>query len=151
MAHAQQFAFATRAQARETLGRHDEYVRATAPLERAMLLRTRREVTPQQYAAAMGESALEWTEEERRTIGEALPRLERFLGAMRWKGPATILLIKASSRLMDGFPHTRANAIVLQAPMLRDALASSELMDYLLAHEAFHVLTRANAGLRDEL
>ena len=150
-AHAQQFLFATQAQAREILSRQDEYVLATAPLERSVMLRTTGPVTPQQYAAAMGETAREWTEEERRAVGEALGRLERFVGAMRWKAPATILLIKASSRLMDGFPHTRANAIILQEPMLRDALAKSELMDYLLAHEAFHVLTRADPGLRDEL
>ena len=150
-AHAQQFQFATQAQAREILSRQDEYVLATAPLERSVMLRTTERVMPSQYAAAMGQTALEWAEEERRVIGEALPRLERFLGPMRWKAPATILLIKASRRLMEGFPHTRANAIILQERMLRDALASSELLDYLLAHEAFHVLTRANAGLRNEL
>ena len=115
------------------------------------MLRSRENVTPRQYAEAMAQTALEWTEEERRAIGEALPRLERFLAPMRWKAPATIVFIKASSRLMEGFPHTRANAIILQERMLRDALASRDLMDYLLAHEAFHVLTRADAGLRDEL
>lgn len=151
MAHAQRFEFASEAQAREILSRQDEYVRATGPLERSVMLKTREQVSPQGYAAAMAETALEWTNEERRRIGEALPRLGRFLAPMRWKAPPTIVFIKASSRLMDGFPHTRANAIVLQERMLGDALASSELLDYLLAHEAFHVLTRANPDLRDEL
>ena len=150
-AHAQQFHFASQAQAREILSSQDEYVHATAPLERSIMLRTARPVSTEEYAAAMGETALEWTEEERRAIGEALPPLARFLAPMRWKAPATILLIKATSRLMDGFPHTRANAIVLQERMLGEALASKELLDYLLAHEAFHVLSRADAGLREEL
>ena len=99
----------------------------------------------------MAETALEWSEEERRGFVDVLPRLQRFLAPMRWNAPPSILLIKASDRLMDGFPHTRANAIVLQEEMLRDALAKPRLLDYLLAHETFHVLTRADAQLRDEL
>ena len=99
----------------------------------------------------MAETALEWSAEERRGFAEVLPRLQRFLAPMRWKAPSTILLVKASDRLMDGFPHTRANAIVLPEGMLRDALAKPVLMDYLMAHEAFHVLTRADSQLREEL
>lgn len=150
-AYAQQFEFASQAQAREVLGRHDAYVRSTAALERSVLLKTEETVTPERFARAMADTALEWTEEERRGFADVLPRLQRFLAPMRWTAPATILLIKASDRLMDGFPHTRANAIVLQEGMLRDALANPRLLDYLMAHETFHVLTRADAQLREEL
>ncbi len=151
VAHAQQFAFASRAQARDILGQHDAYVRSTAALERSVLLKTNEPVTPERFARAMADTALEWTEEERRGFADVLPRLQRFLAPMRWNAPPTIVLIKASDRLMDGFPHTRASAIVLQERMLRDALANPRLMDYLMAHEAFHVLTRADAQLREEL
>jgi hypothetical protein len=151
VAHAQQFEFASRAQAREILGRQDAYVRSTASLERSVLLKTDEAVTPERFARAMADTALEWTEAERRGFADVLPRLQRFLAPMRWSAPSTILLIKASDRLMEGFPHTRANAIVLQEGMLRDALANPRLMDYLMAHEAFHVLTRADAHLREDL
>ncbi len=150
-AHAQQFEFASQEQAREILGRQDAYVRATAAHERSVLLKTEAPVTPERFARAMAETALEWSDEERRGFAEVLPRLQRFLAPMRWKAPSTILLVKASDRLMDGFPHTRANAIVLPEGMLRDALAKPALMDYLMAHEAFHVLTRADPKLREEL
>jgi hypothetical protein len=151
IAHAQQFEFASRTQGREILGRQDAYVRSTAARERSVLLNTQEPVTPERFAQAMGETALEWTAEERRGFADVLPRLQRFLAPMRWNAPSTILLIKASDRLMDGFPHTRANAIVLQERMLRDALAKPRLLDYLMAHETFHVLTRADAQLREEL
>jgi hypothetical protein len=59
--------------------------------------------------------------------------------------------VKADRHLMNGFPHTRANAIILPEPALREALQKAELMDYLLSHEAFHVLSRANPELREEL
>ena len=35
--------------------------------------------------------------------------------------------------------------------VLRDAMQNPALMDYLLSHEAFHVLSRANPALREEL
>lgn len=133
------------------LGTQDDYVRATAAIERSAVLRTPGAIDAESFAAAMRETALEWTEEEKRAFGPALVRLEAFLSGMRWKTPAEILLVKAASRLMDGFPHTRGNAIVVPEPMLRAALARPALMDYLLAHEAFHVLSRADPALREEL
>ena len=150
-AHAQQFEFASQDLAREILGRQDAYVHSTAARERSVLLKTEAPVTPERFARAMAETALEWSDEERRGFAEVLPRLQRFLAPMRWKAPSTILLVKASDRLINGFPHTRANAIVLPEGMLRDALAKPALMDYLMAHEAFHVLTRADPKLREEL
>jgi hypothetical protein len=151
--HAQDapFVFATRAQARAVLGAHDDYVRATAPLERSVLLRTDEPVDAARLAAAMAAAALDWNDEERRALAAVLPRLERFLAPMRWKAPRQILLVKASDALMDGFPHTRGAAIILPESMLREAMKEPALMDYVLSHEAFHVLSRADPELREEL
>ena len=151
IAQAQQFEFASQEQARGILGRQDAYVRSTAPFERSVLLKTEEAVSPERFARAIADTALDWSEEERRAFADVLARLQRFLAPMRWNAPSSILLVKASDRLMGGFPHTRANAIVLQEGMLRDALAKPALMDYLMAHETFHVLTRADAELREEL
>jgi hypothetical protein len=150
-AHAQQFVFAAPTEAREVLGRHDDYVRATAALERSVLLRTPEAVDVGRFAAAMQETALEWTQDEQRAVGAVAARLQGFVAGMKWKLPTTILLIKASDRLMDGHPHTRANAIVLTEGWLRKAQARPGLMVYLVAHETLHVLSRADPGLREEL
>jgi len=145
------FAFAGEAQARTILGAHDEYVRATAPLERSVKLRTTEPVDEQRFASAMQATALGWTSEEQAALADVLRRLEAFLAPMRWRLPPQILLVKASDRLMDGFPHTRGHAIVLQETMLRASVAEPRMLDYLIAHEAFHVLSRANPTLREEL
>jgi hypothetical protein len=153
-AHAQdagRFAFASPEQARAVLGERDDYVRATAALERSAVLRTAEAIEPERFAAAMRETALAWTEEERAAFAPVLAPLERFIAAMRWKAPPAILIVKASDRLMDGFPHTRGNAIVLQEGVLQDAVARPGMMHYLMAHEAFHVLSRADAGVREAL
>jgi hypothetical protein len=99
----------------------------------------------------MQDSALEWTEDEKRSLVEVLASLERFVARMRWRSPPRIWLIKAADRLMEGFPHTRGHSIVVQEGVLRDGRARPALLDYLLAHEAFHVLSRADARLREEL
>jgi len=152
-AHAQEgrFSFATQAQARAILGQHDDYVRATAPLERSALLRTREAIDAERLAKAMQETALEWTAEEKRAFGAALAPLERFIAGMKWKAPPQIPIVKASGLLMDNSPHTRGNAIVLPEGMRRAALERPGLMDYLMAHEAFHVLSRADPALREKL
>ena len=153
LAHAQEarFAFATREEARALLGDQDDYVRATAPLERSLVLRAPAKVDAGQFAAAMADEAREWTGEERAALAPVLARLEPFLAAQKWQAPRRILLVKADRHLMNGFPHTRANAIILPHEVLRDAMQNPELMDYLLSHEAFHVLSRANPALREEL
>lgn len=154
VAHAQDagpFLFASQAQARAVLGARDDYVLATAALERSATLRTSEALDAERFARAMQETARAWTEEEQLAFAAVLPRLQRFISGMRWKSPSPILMVKASDQLMNGFPHTRGNAIVLQEGMLRDALADRELMSYLMSHEAFHVLSRANADLREEL
>ena len=145
------FAFATREEARALLGDQDDYVRATAPLERSLVLRAPGEVDPGQFAAAMADEARDWTKEERAALAPVLARLEPFLAAQKWREPRRIQLIKADRRLMNGFPHTRANAIILPHGVLRDAMQNPQLMDYLLSHEAFHVLSRANPALREAL
>jgi hypothetical protein len=152
-AHAQntRFSFATQAEARAVLGAHDDYVRATSTLERSVVMSTSEVMDAERFAAAMQATALEWTAQERRPFDAVLARLEEFLSGMKWKGPARILMVKASDRLMDGHPHTRANAIVIQERMLREMLARPALLEFLVAHEAFHVLSRANPALREGL
>ena len=116
-----------------------------------MVLRTSASLDPAGFAAAMGGTALDWNEEERQALAPALERLARFIAPMKWRTPPMIFMVKASDQLMNGFPHTRGNAIVLQEGMLADVMKQDALRDYLLAHEAFHVLSRADPALREAL
>jgi hypothetical protein len=145
------FVFATEGQARAALGAQDDYVRATSTFERSVVLGTEEVMDAERFAAAMQATALDWTEDERKPLTAVLARLERFLSGMRWNGPSTILLVKTSDQLLESFPHTRGNAIIVQEGSLREMLERPALMEFVLVHETFHVLTRANPGLREEL
>ena len=126
-------------------------MRATSTLERPVVMGTAEVMDTERFRAAMEATALEWTEDERRPFAGVLARLGPFLSAMKWKAPATILMVKASDRLMEGFPHTRGNAIVIQEGVLREMLGRPAMVEFFVVHEAFHVLSRANPGLREEL
>ena len=145
------FAFATREEAWAVLGAQDDYVRATTPLERTVVLRTPGNIDEREFADAMASQAVEWPPQERAALGPVLARLEAFIAEMKWAGPRRILLVKVEQPLMNGFPHTRGNAIILPRVMLSVAFQKPEVMDYLLPHEAFHVLSRANPALREQL
>jgi hypothetical protein len=126
-------------------------VRATTELERSASLRTAERMDAERFAAEMSATALAWMGPERRAFDKVRSQLGAFIAAMRWTSPSPILLVKATDRLMNGFPHTRGNAIVLQESMLQQMLASVDVMSYFMAHETFHVLSRANPALREEL
>jgi hypothetical protein len=150
-AQSARFSFATQAQARAVLGAHDDYLRATSTLERSVVMGTTEVMDAERFAAAMQATALEWSDDERKPFDAVLARLESFLSGMKWKGPASILIVKSSDRLMEGFPHTRGNAIVIQEGMLREMATRPAMLEFLVVHEAFHVLSRANPALREQL
>lgn len=142
------FVFAERAQARAVLGARDDYVRATGELERSVTLRSTEAVSEERFAARLAGQALAWNGDERRLLEPLLARLEQFVSGTKWRRPDRVLLVKASRELLEGSPHTRANAIVLPESELH---RGQENLVYIVAHELFHVLSRADAALREEL
>jgi hypothetical protein len=142
------FLFADRAQARAVLGARDDYVQATGDLERSVALRSTEAVNEERFAARLADQALAWNGNEQRLLEPLLARLEQFVSGTKWRRPDRILLVKASRELLEGSPHTRANAIILPESELD---RGQENLVYIVAHELFHVLSRADAALREEL
>lgn len=142
------FAFADVAQGRDILGTRDDYVRATAPLERKAKLKTTEPVDEERFLRHMREAPIEWSEEQRANLEPLFQLLGKVLARVRWKMPERILLVQSGPSLEDGFPHTRGNAIVVPQAYYR---RGPFVMMYLLSHETFHILTRANPELREAL
>jgi hypothetical protein len=142
------FAFAAVAQARAILGARDDYVRATAPLERSAKMRTGEPVDEARYVRYMESAPRAWTEDEQRALDPLLRQLDQFIAGLKWSRPKQILLIKAKEGFTEGLPHTRANAIVLPDGIVASPPAP---LPYILAHELFHVLSRNNPELRERL
>jgi hypothetical protein len=142
------FVFADVAQGSDILGARDDYVRATAPLERKAKLKTADPVDEERFLRHMREAPLEWSPQQRESLEPLVGLLDRFLAKLRWKMPERILLVQSGPSLEDGFPHTRSNAIIVPQAYYRRGPA---IMMYLLSHETFHILTRANPELKEAL
>ncbi|HXI36632.1 MAG TPA: hypothetical protein VNH80_06935 [Burkholderiales bacterium] len=123
-------------------------MRATAPLERAVKMHTSAPVDEDAYLRFMQDAALAWTPAERERLQPLLDGLEPVVARLAWKPSGRILLIKSSSSLEDGLPHTRANGIVLSEEFLA---GPAPFLSLVLAHELFHVLSRDDPKLRDRL
>lgn len=145
---APEFVFVDAQQGSEILGMRDDYVRATSPIERKAKLKTTEPVDEERFRQHMRGSTLEWTAEQRDNLAPIILSLKKLLSGVRWKMPERILLVQSGPALEDGFPHTRANAIITPARYYQQGPLT---MMYLLSHETFHILSRQNPELREAL
>ena len=141
------FVFATAAEGSALLGTRDEYVRATMPLERSAKLRTAEPVDEKRFLEHMRGTTLDWTEEQRANLGKITELLIRFLKDVKWRMPERMLVLQ-TQRLEDDLPHTRANGIVLPTSFYT---RGGGTVAYVMAHEVFHVMTRHNPELKEQL
>jgi hypothetical protein len=140
------FTLATVSQGREVLGRIDAYVESQTAWERGARLNKIAEVSAQDYAQFCRQNVLDWTDAERTKMLAAMKALAaRLKPYARWM-PPEVLIIKTSGDEDYGIAYTRGNAIVIESHQRR-GYASPDL----LAHELWHVISRHQTALRDEM
>lgn len=139
--------FATVAQARALLGARDEYVSQMSPFDFSLRLRTDRPVAESAYLARAAAAPVEWTPPAKARIAAAIAAVKESLNQFALPYPPVILMIETDGSEESNLAYTRANAIVLPAMLV----AFSGSLNRVMAHESFHVLTRANPALREAL
>ena len=142
-------AFATVDEGRKILTTRDDFVSRLSPFDRAARVETDQDVSEQEYLRFVRVNVLAWRRQDEAVVGAAWSALGPKLDQMALPFPATIDLIKSTGREEGGAEYTRANAIILPESALERAHRGS--LEGLLAHELFHVLSRANPELRDTL
>ena len=140
--------FTTVAEAKALLANQDIYIKGLSPFERAAKIRQAGPVSTDQYINFIKDQAIEWTDEDkaklREVIAEAKPKLTRFAKHL----PERIDLIKTTGNDEGGAPYTRGTSIIL--PKRRTG-QSAKGLERLFYHELFHIISRGNPTLRDEL
>ena len=140
--------FATVAEAKAQLAQRDVYVKNLSPFERAAKIKKAGPVSAEQYLDFIQNQALEWSNSDKkkllRVITEAKPKLAKFANHL----PESIHLIKTTGNDEGSAPYTRGACIVLPERFIRQSVKSLERLFY---HELFHILSRSNPKLRDEL
>ena len=140
--------FATPEQGKSRLAKHDAYIKGLSPFERAAKIQKAGPVSTEQYIEFIQKQTLQWTDDEKAKLKEiiltAAPKLTPYSSHF----PSDIYLIKTTGKDEGGAPYTRGVSIVLPQRSIRQASKGLERLFY---HELFHIISRKNTQLRDEL
>ena len=147
-AAAQEVVFASLEDARRILSAPDAYSKAMSAFDRSVRLRTERDVSEGEFLAFAARAAQDWEREERAAIEAQLKPVLASVKRLALPLPQRIYLVKTSGAEDADAAYTRQNAIMLPASKL--ALRDGALR-HLIAHELFHVSTRAYPALADSL
>lgn len=142
------FVFATIEEGRNILTTKDEFIEQLSPFDRSCRMRTDGVVTEKEFLEFVSNNVRSWEKEEedrvRPIIAVMEPRLERFTSLL----PQKVYLVKTTGNEEGGAPYTRGNAIVIPARQLTRDTAT---LYKILSHELFHIISRHNKQLRDQL
>jgi hypothetical protein len=145
---AHEIEFASVDAARAVLGARDEFVARLSPFDRAGRLGSDVDVSEAEYLAFVQQAPREWTAADRRRVAGVFAFLEPKLAELLPPLSAPILLIKTTGAEEGGTGYTRGGAVVLPEQALDNA---RDDLRRLLAHEIFHVVSRARPELRAAL
>jgi hypothetical protein len=141
--------FAIAADARELLTVRDDFVDRMSPFDRAARLKSGDEVSVEQYLDFVGKQTLDWTAAEQTKVEAALAAIRPKLVELAVPLPETVHLVRTTGHEEGGAAYTRGTAIVLPSGEL--AAMNDARLRKTLAHELFHVLSRAQPELKEQL
>lgn len=133
---------------REILMTVDDYLSRLSPFDLAARMETDQAVTLEQFKEHLAEQVLPWSEEQTARLRPILTAVAEQLARWELNFPETVLLVRTTGVGEGHAAYTRGHAIVLPDRVL--AWPADRLAD-LLIHELFHILSRRNPELRDQL
>ncbi len=143
-----QFVFATVEEGRNILTAKDSFIEQLSPFDRSCRMRTDRDVPEKEFLDFVAQNVRSWEKEEedriRSIITTIQPKIDRFAPML----PRTIYLIKTTGNEEGGVAYTRGNAVIFPEKLIGGGVLE---LYKLFSHELFHVITRRNTKLRDEL
>jgi hypothetical protein len=142
--------FASLSRARQILGHPDDWARQLSDFDMAVRQKTAQPTSLREFLSFTADSSLDWTLQEEAAWRPLIDILSQALKGLNLHLP-NIDLIKTTGAEEFGSAYTRARAIMLPARAASLPLTDARRAYFLLAHELFHVLSRADSHLRDEL
>ncbi len=138
---------ASASEGRAILAAEDDFTRTLGGFDRSFRMRTAAPVDDAELRRFLGEQALDFTAEEAAAWEEAISAVAQGARGIGGVLPREVLVVKTTGREERDHAYTRANAIVLPASRVQSLRGERALR--LLAHELFHVASRASPALRD--
>ena len=147
-ARAQELSFASAKEAQSILSARDDFVERMSAFDRAARLKTDRDISEPQFLRFAGSATLDWTPHEKQVVEAAFLEIRTEVVRLALPLPTRIHVIKTSGQEEGNAAYTRQDAIILPKSML--ASDSYELKK-IIAHELFHISSRANPRLANAL
>lgn len=140
--------FATPEQGKSRLAKNDAYIKGLSPFERAAKILKAGSVSTEEYIDFIGAQTLEWDENDKAKLKKIIQIASSELAPYARHIPPDIYLIKTTGKDEGAAPYTRGVSIVLPNRTVRQSAKGLERLFY---HELFHIISRKNTKLRDEL
>jgi hypothetical protein len=140
--------FAEANEAAAELERKDVFVESLSPFDRAARKKTDRPVSQEEFLRFVSQQALAWQTAEIERLTPILGSISNKIAGLRLRLPSVIRLVKTTGNEEGGAAYCRGNNIILSA---KRAGAPEAVLERLLTHELFHILSRNNRKLRDSL
>lgn len=147
-AEAQELSFASAKEAQNILSAQDDFAERMSSFDRAARLKTDRDISEPQFLRFAASAALDWMPHEKQVVEAAFLKIRTEVARLALPLPDRILVIKTSGEEEGNAAYTRQDAIILPRSMLTSG--SSELTK-IIAHELFHISSRANPRLANAL
>jgi hypothetical protein len=140
--------FASPEQGQQFLGKKDDFVTRLSPFDRASRLKTDKAVSTEQYLQFVQQQVLSFSDIDREKLSAAFGVVSKALAQYSLPFPKQVVMIKTSGKEEAGAAYTRANGIILTQTRINSTPAK---LEYLLFHELFHILSRADSRLKHKL
>jgi hypothetical protein len=132
---------------RAILASEDDFTRGLSSFDRSFRMRTVTHVEDADLRKFLGEQATDFTEEEAAAWDAAIVTVAQGARGLGRVLPPEVLVVKTTGGEERDHAYTRGNAIVIPASRARTWRGERAMR--LLAHELFHVASRAAPAFRD--
>jgi hypothetical protein len=141
--------FASEIEAAQILGQKDDFVERLSPFDRAARLKTEQPVSEEKFLGFVKSNVQPWTTADQSKIQQAITALKPALEKLSINFPPKIVFIKTTGAEEGRAFYTRDSAIVM--PGEETDHAAPDVLKKTIAHELFHILSRANPDIREKL
>jgi hypothetical protein len=142
--------FADLHRARKILGHKDPWAKQLSDFDVGARQKTAEPTSVHEFLGFAADACLGWTAQEEAGWKVLVDKLSDAMKGLNLHVP-NIALVKTTGEEEFGAAYTRVRAIMLPARVTSWPTTDPRSAYFLLAHEVFHVLSRADSRLRDDL
>ncbi len=151
-AHSQQqnlaIDFLNKDKASQLLARQDEYISQLSEFDWQSKFKSNKPLSDEQLLAYYQKATLTWDNASQQKVMTGVKLLEKKLASLSISEPKQLKFILTNGLVEAGAAYTREDYIVLTTDMLK---MPQSAINSLVAHEYFHVYSRAHQAQRDKL